>query len=295
MIYSIENDFLHVSIDSFGAQPQSIRSKKTGVEYLWQGDKAYWGGRAYNLFPTIGRMFDGKYTYQGQTYAIRPHGLARYYEFELTAHSENELVFTLTHESAEDIPSQFPFRFRFSVRFALQGNTLVFGFSAKNLDDERDLICSFGGHPGINVPFDGGKFEDYAIQFEQPATLTQHLLSENKFIDGSVATYQPVDGVRIPLRHELFDNDALIFSGSGSSVLLKKQGGNRYVRMRYDGFQYFAIWHAVGTDAPFLCLEPWQSLCATEGKIDDLESKPDMLHVPPLETANAEFSLEFVE
>ena len=295
MIYSIENEFLHVSVDSFGAQPASIRSKKTGVEYLWQGDKAYWGGRAYNLFPTIGRMFDGKYTYRGKTYSIRPHGLARYYDFALTAQSATELVFTLTHESADDILSQYPFRFAFSVRFALDGNKLVFAFSAQNLENDRDLICSFGGHPGINVPFDGGNFEDYAVEFEQPTALKQHLLSENKFIDGAVAPYAAEAGTRIPLRHGLFDNDALIFSGSCGALRLQKQGGKRYVRMRYDGFKYFALWHAVGTDAPFVCLEPWQALCATEGKIDDLEAKPDMLHVPPLQKTEAEFSLEFVE
>ena len=81
MIYSIENEVLKVSVNSLGAQLWSVQSKKTGVEYIWQGDTAFWGGRAYNLFPFIGRMFEGKFLYEGKEYPSRPHGLARYFEF----------------------------------------------------------------------------------------------------------------------------------------------------------------------------------------------------------------------
>ena len=51
MIYSIENKILKATVDTSGAQLQSIYSKATETEYLWQGDPAYWAGRAYNLFP----------------------------------------------------------------------------------------------------------------------------------------------------------------------------------------------------------------------------------------------------
>ena len=78
MIYQIENEYLSVQVNDEGAQLWSLKSKKTGVEYLWQGDKAYWGGRAYNLFPFIGRMPEMIYTYDGKTYPLRTHGLARY-------------------------------------------------------------------------------------------------------------------------------------------------------------------------------------------------------------------------
>ena len=66
MIYSIENKILKIAVDTSGAQLQSVYSKKTDTEYLWQGDPSYWSGRAYNLFPTIGRMYKNTYTYEGQ-------------------------------------------------------------------------------------------------------------------------------------------------------------------------------------------------------------------------------------
>ena len=38
MIYSIENKILKIAVDTSGAQLQSVYSKKTDTEYLWQGD-----------------------------------------------------------------------------------------------------------------------------------------------------------------------------------------------------------------------------------------------------------------
>ena len=296
MIYSIENEFLYVSVDTAGAQLASIRSKKTDVEYLWQGDKTYWGGRAYNLFPFIGRMTGGIYTYQGKTYSIRPHGLARYYEFALTEQTKTSMSFTLTHESGEDILSQYPFRFSFSVTFTLDENRLSVAYKAVNLEDERDMICTFGGHPGINVPFSDGAFEDYCLEFEQKTEVVQHLLSESKFMSGKTAPAPLADGVRIPLDHDIFYNDALIFTNTCGVASLKKMGANTpRVKMRYDGFKYFAIWQAVDTDAPFVCMEPWQSVCSTDKIVDDLEQKEDMLHIPPHQESTAGFSLEIIE
>ena len=55
MLHTIENDFLRVSVDDTGAQLMAITAAD-GTEYLWNGDSAYWGGRAPNLFPYVGRL-----------------------------------------------------------------------------------------------------------------------------------------------------------------------------------------------------------------------------------------------
>ena len=55
MIYAIENEFLKVEVEDTGAQLKSIFFKETAVEVLWQGDEKYWKGRAYNLFPVVGK------------------------------------------------------------------------------------------------------------------------------------------------------------------------------------------------------------------------------------------------
>ena len=45
MLYTIHNDALTVAIDGLGAQLMSITAAD-GTEYLWNGDPAYWAGRA---------------------------------------------------------------------------------------------------------------------------------------------------------------------------------------------------------------------------------------------------------
>ena len=78
----IENEFLTVDVNENGAELWSIKSKKTGIEYLWQGNAEYWKGRAPILFPICGRLFEGKYFYDGKEYAMPIHGIAKLFCFE---------------------------------------------------------------------------------------------------------------------------------------------------------------------------------------------------------------------
>ena len=77
MNYTISNDQIEVVISDVGAELMSVKSRKDGTEFLWQGDPTFWGGRAYNLFPICGRLADGKYTYEGETYEMNLHGFVR--------------------------------------------------------------------------------------------------------------------------------------------------------------------------------------------------------------------------
>lgn len=294
MIYTIENELLKIDIDSFGAQMMSIYSKQTGIEYLWQGNKAIWGGRAYNLFPTIGRMYGNEYTYEGKRYSLRNHGIARYYEFTaMPQTTATEITFVLTENAAEDILAQYPFEFSYSVTFSLDENRIGVRHEAKNTG-AKTLICAFGGHPGFNVPFDGGAFEDYYVEFDEATDAIQHLMTPAKFISGETMPYPLVDGVKIPLQHSLFDNDAVILSNTCGAATLRRDGSNKYVKMYYRDFQYFALWHIEG-NSPYVCFEPWQVLCASDGIVDDLATKKDMLHIAPGDSASAAFVIEIGE
>ena len=53
----ISNQHLIVTMTQEGGTLTSIRDAKTGREYLWQGDPAYWTGQAPNLFPFVGRLY----------------------------------------------------------------------------------------------------------------------------------------------------------------------------------------------------------------------------------------------
>lgn len=299
MIYSIENEHLKISADTMGAQLMSVYSKKTETEYLWQGDPAFWTGRAYNLFPFIGRMYEGIFTYEKKTYPSRAHGLARYFEFVLESQTENALTFLFTDN--EETKKEYPFSFAFRVRFELCGNVLTTRYTVTNTDS-RELICAFGGHPGINVPFGGKlgtpneKFEDYYLEFDRATEVKQQLLGDGSpyMIDKSVP-YPLEDGVRLPLKHELFNNDAVILENTSGRVSLRSKNDPRYVTMCYEGFPFIGFWHILKENTPYVCLEPWSALPAVNGTVVELENKPHMTHVAPEKNASMSFTLEICE
>lgn len=293
MIYSIENEVLKVSVNSLGAQLWSVQSKKTGVEYIWQGDTAFWGGRAYNLFPFIGRMFEGKFLYDGKEYPSRSHGLARYFEFALESQTQDKLVFLLTDN--EDTKKEYPFAFEFRAIFLLNGSALTTEYTVTN-PDTKELICAFGGHPGINVPFDGGEFEDYYLEFsEKTATRQLTLTDPAKLMSGESVPYALVGGTKLPLRHDLFDQDAIVLENTSGTVYLKSNKTSRYVEMSYADYPFIGFWHADHKPAPYVCLEPWSALPSIDGVVTELETKPNMTRVAPNESKCISFTLKFHE
>ena len=292
MIYSIENKILKATVDTSGAQLQSIYSKATETEYLWQGDPAYWAGRAYNLFPTIGRMYKNTYTYDGNEYSLRCHGIARYRAFQLTDRTATKLTFRLTED--EDSLKEYPFKFEFFIRYELKEATLEISFIVKNTD-EKELIFALGGHPGFNVPFGNGAFEDYYLEFSEKTKVLFHTLSESKFRTGEKLPLPLTEGVRLPLRHELFDNDAAILGNTCREISLKSKADPRYITVKYPDFRYLGVWHTPETDAPFVCIEPWSALPATDGVITDLSAKEDMTRLAPGKTYKTLWSIEIHE
>ena len=95
MTYTIENEKFSVSIDSKGAELCSMRSKKTGIEYVWQADPHVWARHAPVLFPIVGRLKDKTYTVGGKEYHITQHGFGRDLEFACTEQTDTTLAFTL--------------------------------------------------------------------------------------------------------------------------------------------------------------------------------------------------------
>ena len=277
MEYTIQNDYLTVSISDMGAELMSIKSKD-GCEYLWQGDSKYWSGRAPIMFPICGRLFGGEYTYLGKTYTLPNHGFARKSLFALKSASLSFVTLELT--SNEETKKVYPFDFVLDVTFSLKDNSLNVKYEVKNTDD-KEIIFSVGGHPAFNVPLDKGlSFEDFYVEFNKRCNAVRVDFSPTCFLTHNDKPYNPKGTKRIDLRHDLFDDDAIFLYNVSKEITLASDKSQRSVTMSFDGMKYIGLWHAVKTDAPYVCIEPWTSVPATDGQIDDLLTKEEMVHLP---------------
>lgn len=49
----------------------------------------------------------------------------------------------------------------------------------------------------------------------------------------------------------------------------------------YPQMPYIGIWHTPGTEAPFVCIEPWSSLPSRENVVEEFSRKKDLIHLAP--------------
>lgn len=81
----LENNNLKVTISDAGAELISVWDKSRNAERIWRGDSAVWGRHAPILFPFVGKVAGGKYSYRGREYKMTSHGFARDRQFELVS------------------------------------------------------------------------------------------------------------------------------------------------------------------------------------------------------------------
>ncbi len=278
MIYLIENDYLAVQVSSLGAELMSIKGKDTDTEYLWQGDSKYWEGRAPIMFPICGRLYEGKYNYLKKEYTMPNHGIARSSEFSLKMASREQITLSLV--SNEETKKSYPFDFTFDVTFKVTGKTLEVTYGVKN-DGEKELIFGIGAHPAFNVPIGGeGSFEDYYVEFDNQCNALRVDFSPTCFCTKNDKVYKAQGTKRIDLAHDLFDDDAIFLYNVDKAITLKSDKYRHSVRVKYDRMKYVGLWKMPKTDAPYLCIEPWSSIPANDGVVDDLLTKEEMMHLP---------------
>lgn len=277
MVYTIENDRIAVQISDMGAELQSIKLKADGTEYLWQGDATYWSGRAYNLFPICGRLTEGKYTFEGKTYEMNLHGFARKTVFSVCEQGAEHICFHLAADEASR--AQYPFDFDLKLLYTLEGTGVKTTFLVKN-EGADTMIFAVGGHPGFNVPLaDGEAFEDYYLEFDCEKPARAITMSPTCYTTRDSQPFSLEGGKILPLRHNLFDNDAIVLEDMCKAVTLKSKKSDKQVRVEYPDMNYLGLWHAPKTEAPYVCLEPWYSVPAYDGLVDDLSTKRDMIHL----------------
>ena len=154
MRYFLENDELKVEIDSFGAELKSVMNKNNYREYMWYGNKRFWGRTSPVLFPFVGSLKNKEYIYEDKAYPMGQHGFARDYEHELVSQTDTEIWFSF--KSNDETYSKYPFEFELQCGYQLAGNELKVMWKVINkAAADKDMYFSIGAHPAFLCPVHG--------------------------------------------------------------------------------------------------------------------------------------------
>lgn len=282
MIYTAENAFFTLGVKEMGAELTSLKSKKTGCEYIWCGNTDIWYGQSPILFPIIGRLLDDKYRLGGVEYTMPKHGIVRKKPFKLFERTDDSLTFVISED--EETLKSYPYCFDLFVKFSLTKNGLEVCHTVVNKNDGV-MYYSFGAHPGFNCKI-GDK-----IEFPHAQTLrTERIDKESILID---ETFPVIENSReIVITKDIFDKDALILSGITDKKLSLVSDGKTKLIFNFDS-PVLGIW--AKPNAPYVCLEPWWGINDSYDKKTDLSEKRLIMSLEKGETRAFSWSVEIAE
>lgn len=278
---TIENNNLKVTVSDNGAELVSVWDKKRNVERIWRGDAAVWGRHAPVLFPFVGKVAEGRYSYNDREYKMTSHGFARDREFELVDIGEDGMSVTHVLRWSEKSLAIYPFKFALYVKhnFADKNSSSVNVEWKVVNEDEQTMLYGIGGHPAFTFP-EGVRVTDCAIKIQKNIggtlnTLKYHLLDTAGCIDMSEQHEAVMNNGCIPITENMFDNDALIvLDNQINRIALLDEKGSEYVSIDCADFPYFGIWSKKVDE--FVCLEPWYGIADMAGHDGNLEKKAGM-------------------
>ena len=283
-MYTISNEYLTVTVKEEGAELTSIKYNDT--EYLWNGDKKYWGRHAPVLFPMVGALKDNKCLIKGSEYTMTQHGFARDMTFGLFAKTKDSICFVL--QSNEETLKKYPFDFELYIKYELNVRAVKVTYEVINSGNNA-MFFSIGGHPGFNLFSD---IKDYYIEFEENET------QKKVFVENGLVNFS--DKLRlnninkIQLNEDSFNDDAMIFKDLNSSkVWLKSDKTDKAVCMHISGFPYLGIWSKKG-GAPFVCLEPWFGIADKVDHNGDFSKKEGIIELNIGEEFSSSYLIEVI-
>lgn len=279
------NSHLQAEVANLGAELVALRDA-AGRDYLWNGDPAFWKGRAPLLFPIVGKVPDDRLLVGGKTYPMRQHGLARTSPFELIASDEASCSYRL--DASDASRESYPFEFRLDVRYSLLGATLTIKAEVANRGNVP-MPVSFGFHPALQWPLPGGGAKDeHAIIFSEPEEAPVRRLDGGLL--RAAASANPVRRRHLALSEDLFREDVLVLDQVRSRSIEYRSSRGPAVRVSFPGMPHLGLWSKAG--AGFLCIEPWQGYAAPKGFTGELAAKPGGIAIEAGRSRSFEMSLE---
>lgn len=271
--FTIKSDLLKVKITRKGAEICSIQNKE-GDEYMWNANPDIWNSYAPVLFPIIGGLKNGKYTFEGKEYAISKHGFIRNNEnLAVTNHTETSI--TLQYRYSKETLKIYPFKFEFNITFSVDGPVITISHKIINNDD-KTMYFSLGGHPAFKCPLtEIENYDDYFLKFEEKENCNTYLLNNEGLLSGETRPLLNKSDTLF-LEHSLFNKDALILKELKSrKVSLNHKTKGPILSVAFNDFEYLGLW--AKPDGNFICIEPWLGVTDNENTDSDLKTKEGIL------------------
>jgi galactose mutarotase-like enzyme len=280
----LSNKLCSASINTKGAELNSIKNSQTNTEYIWDGNPDFWGKHSPVLFPIVGALKDDCYFYEGKKYNLSRHGFARDFEFEVIESSSNAASFLLKKNA--EIAAKYPFDFELQMDYKLVDNSLILSYIIRNKSNVQ-MPFSIGAHPAFALP---NSFTDYSLEFEKEEKLLTHELQNNLFFGKT----RPVnlDKTNLPLTYSLFEKDALVFKTIQSKKVTILENQKPLLKVNFDDFSSLGIWTV--QNAPFICIEPWIGFADDSTSNGNLFDKTNIQILKLNSSFEASFSIEIL-
>ena len=283
-LFTLENDELLVTVARRGAELTRIYDKKADREVLWCAEPSVWNRHAPVLFPFVGKCYEGAYVHDGKEYGMTPHGFARDMDFEPLLCDMDECWFRL--KDTPETYEKYPFHFEVEIGHRLEGRTIEVMWKVANTDS-GEMLFMMGGHPAFQVP-EGKNIFDFTFEFnrrgcrEGQFTDCLHYLAPNangyekEELQGNLKLSEG----RVPLTKGFFDTAlTYMFDEAQVSSVSLMVDGSPYVTLECSDFPYLGIWTMEATH-PFVCLEPWYGICASDGYKGELKDRRGIISLP---------------
>ena len=160
----------------------------------------------------------------------------------------------------------YPYKFELKVKFTLTDNGLVVDHTVTN-KSENTMYYSFGAHPAFNC-----EIGDY-LEFNKDAKLTTERIDHESILIEETFPVE-MDGNKVIITKDIFNDDALILSNYSSDVVtLKSNNHSREVKFNFKS-PLLGIWAKPG--APYVCIEPWYGINDDRDVKDDISKKREI-------------------
>ena len=76
---------------------------------------------------------------------------------------------------------------------------------------------------------------------------------------------------------------------------MKSDKTDKSVTVSYTNMPYLGLWHKPKTDAPYICIEPWNGMPSDDGTVDAMETKKYMVRLAAGESEKFAFTIKIAQ